>query len=599
MNSTGKNSLVLAVLTIIAAIVVSGTVGFYFFEKPNSPELTLWDSFWWAMVTVTTIGYGDIFPRTVGGRIIALVMMFVGIGTLSFFTAAVASYFIRGDGLQLLRLRQFKHHVIVCGLGRKGLILVRAFRARGRNVVVIEEDEDNDAVGIARDLGAVVLQGDAREAVLLTRAGIDRAQYLIVLCGDDGVNAEVAAHARDLVQKRSALDALQCSVHIVDPELWRLLREWEMSGTSAFRLQFFNVVDTAARALLDESPPFRAGVSEAPHILLVGAGRLGQSLMIHMARAWRDAASVPASGAPPKLRFTIVDRDVRTVVQMLHHRHPELERVCDVKALALDLAEPEFHRAQFLFDEAGRCHVTKAYVCLPDDASSLSAALVLHGRLRHHEVPVVATMAEESGLAALLRTVSQAQHRFSTLHAVGLMERACQPELVVGGIPELIARALHDKYLEEQEIAGATVGTNPLLVPWDELPEDARESNRAQALSIGEKLQSIGYDMAPLVDWDAAGHNFTAAEVEKMARMEHDRWYQERIALGWKPGPRDPEKKTNPNLLPWEELPSNIQDFNRGVVRDIPASLAYAGFQIYRLSHKNSQDPDGLTASAA
>jgi voltage-gated potassium channel Kch len=598
MNSTGKNSLVLAVLAIIAGIVVSGTLGFYFFEKPASPELTLWDSFWWAMVTVTTIGYGDIFPRTVGGRLIALVMMFAGIGTLSFFTAAVASYFIRGDGLQLLRLHQFKRHVIICGLGRKGLILVRAFRARGRNVVVIEEDENNDAIGIARDLGAVVLQGDAREAVLLGRAGIDRAQYLIVLCGDDGVNAEVAAHARELVQNRSALDALQCSVHIVDPELWRLLREWEISGGGAFRLQFFNVVDTAARALLDESPPFHTVTSEAPHILLVGAGRLGQSLLVHMARAWRDAASVPVSGPPPKLRFTVVDREVETAVQMLHHRHPELERVCEVRGLTLDLNDPEFHRARFLYDEDGRCHITKAYVCLPDDATSLSAALVLHGRLRHHEVPIVATMAEESGLAALLRTVSQVQHRFSTLHAVGLMERACQPELVIGGIPELIARALHDKYLEEQEMAGATVATNPLLVPWDELPEDARESNRAQALSIGEKLQAIGYDMAPLVDWDAAQHNFTAAEVEKMARMEHDRWYQERIALGWKVGPRDPERKTNPNLVPWDQLPANIQDFNRGVVRDIPASLAYAGFQIYRLSHRPPHEAAGTAATS-
>jgi len=52
------------------------------------------DSFWWAMSTVTTVGY-DIYPVTTEGRIVAIFLMLTGIGTLGVYTAAIANYVIR------------------------------------------------------------------------------------------------------------------------------------------------------------------------------------------------------------------------------------------------------------------------------------------------------------------------------------------------------------------------------------------------------------------------------------------------------------------------------------------------------------------------
>jgi voltage-gated potassium channel len=57
----------------------------------------LWDGVWWAVVTVTTVGYGDLYPTTVQGRLIGMVLMFVGIGFLSLLTAAVASRFVKQE----------------------------------------------------------------------------------------------------------------------------------------------------------------------------------------------------------------------------------------------------------------------------------------------------------------------------------------------------------------------------------------------------------------------------------------------------------------------------------------------------------------------
>jgi voltage-gated potassium channel len=75
-------------------VVVSGAIQ----SLTNRGQLeTVWDGIWWAIETVTTAGYGDVYPTSVGGRIVAMLVMLVGIGFLSVLTAAVASYFVQQD----------------------------------------------------------------------------------------------------------------------------------------------------------------------------------------------------------------------------------------------------------------------------------------------------------------------------------------------------------------------------------------------------------------------------------------------------------------------------------------------------------------------
>ncbi len=81
-------------LATLLVVVVAGAVE-SFVDEEN--VRTVWDGIWWAVVTVTTVGYGDVYPKSVGGRIVAMIVMLFGIGFLSVLTATIASRFVKTD----------------------------------------------------------------------------------------------------------------------------------------------------------------------------------------------------------------------------------------------------------------------------------------------------------------------------------------------------------------------------------------------------------------------------------------------------------------------------------------------------------------------
>ncbi len=76
-------------------VVLAGGVSFSQVERQQ--HLSAWDGVWWAMSTITTVGYGDVTPHTLAGRLIAIVMMVSGIGFVALLTAAVAQRFIMDE----------------------------------------------------------------------------------------------------------------------------------------------------------------------------------------------------------------------------------------------------------------------------------------------------------------------------------------------------------------------------------------------------------------------------------------------------------------------------------------------------------------------
>jgi voltage-gated potassium channel len=83
---------------VAGVVVLLGAAGLYMIEGDHNPAVdSVGDALWWAIVTATTVGYGDISPSTLEGRAIAVVLMLVGIGVIGIFTASVASHMFADD----------------------------------------------------------------------------------------------------------------------------------------------------------------------------------------------------------------------------------------------------------------------------------------------------------------------------------------------------------------------------------------------------------------------------------------------------------------------------------------------------------------------
>lgn len=147
---------------------------------------------------------------------------------------------------------------------------------------------------------------------------------------------------------------------------------------------------------------------------------------------------------------------------------------------------------------------------------------------------------------------------------------------------DVLGQTIHARFLANQLALNRPADL--AVQPWEALREDLRESNRQQADDIGAKLRAVNCGMRPAVEVGPATANFTEAEIEIMATMEHDRWMSERRIHGWVYGPeRDIERKISPYLVPWSELPDDVKEWDRKAVRAIPEVLAQAKFEVYRL----------------
>lgn len=506
----------------------------------------------------------------------------------------------------LLRIRFLPPRVVVCGLGERGHIIVRALRERGQRVAVIEKERTNELIESCQRMGAVVMTGDATDPEVLHASRVGRARHLVTVCGDDRTNAEIAVLARGpACRPRPATrsrrrrswwavgrwwpGALTCTVHIVDPRLCELLKahEIEAAPDDGFRLDCFNLYEAAAHAVLRDHPPFGgSGEEKSPHVLVIGLGRLGQSVLVQAARRW--AAERGPAGDRPKV--TVIDRRAGAVVAALSSRFPRLQRVCEVNSLDIEVGSPEFDRADFLFDGEGRCDLTRVYVCLGDESVALTAALRLHQDLRGRGIPILVRTARAAGLASLLQRGQGSATELDTLQAFGLLDEVGDADLLLGGTYEVLARATHQEYVRSQMAAGQTPETNHALVPWEELPETLKESNRDQAAHIGSKLRQIGCGIVPWSDWDAESFTFTPEEIELLSESEHERWMAERLRNGWTygVGTKDVEKKESPYLVPWAELTEEVREWDRVAVRGMPAFLAQVGLQVVRLSPRGT-----------
>lgn len=157
-------------------------------------------------------------------------------------------------------------------------------------------------------------------------------------------------------------------------------------------------------------------------------------------------------------------------------------------------------------------------------------------------------------------------------------------DIGAAGTRELVARAIHEQYLENERKAGQTMETNSSMVPWNELPNRLKDSNIRQAENIWKMLHRIHCSIALSSGDKEPLFIFTDNEVELLAEMEHERWVDERMKKGWVyVGNRDDMQKIHDCILPWADLSDTQRMKDRNAVRALPVILAKVYLKIVRL----------------
>ena len=185
----------------LAIAIVFGTIGFRLIEG-----WSLADSFYVTVQTLTTVGYGDLPPRTMAGRGFAIMIMLIGVGGVALAGTTIVQSIVQselvstfGQRRQSKRMNKLHDHYVICGSGRVGSHLVRDLQRANEEMVIIENDGPRAAEFAQK--GLHVLVGDATLEEVLREAGVERARGLAACLPEDADNVYVVLTARDLNPK--------------------------------------------------------------------------------------------------------------------------------------------------------------------------------------------------------------------------------------------------------------------------------------------------------------------------------------------------------------------------------------------------------------
>ncbi|MFG2064512.1 RyR domain-containing protein [Micromonospora sp. NPDC048871] len=474
------------------------------------------------------------------------------------------------------RARRATGHVLVCGDSQFAQMLADRLFADGERVVVVRSEPFGPLeYRQPRYLGVI---GDPSSPEVLRGAGLPRAHTIYACTHDDDLNHAIANAASRLIQDRRNPPRVYVQVH--DPEVCLSLqaRRLGAAGSSRLRLDYFHVDDIAARAL-HRHHPLQPARGRATTVLIVGNGSFRRALLVETARHWR------AQDAGTRLRVDLVAPDAGAELALVAARYPFLRTVCEVSTYDLDIAELT-GLAQFTTGGYDRI-----YLCLPGENNGLQFALDTPALWQGTRGSVFVPVYRQAALAAAFHGDSRHDlldevHGKLCLYPV--LTHACEAGLIAEDLTERLARQIHERYLHARQQAGMSFGEAPAMVDWSGLPESLRRANRSHVQDIAAKLLNLGCVVAPrhgnTGDASAAGQAI-ADGIEQLARLEHERWCQERRAEGWTYGePRDELRQRHPELRPWDELSPAVQEQNREEIRALPDVLSDSGFELIRLT---------------
>jgi voltage-gated potassium channel len=290
----------------LAIAIVFGTIGFTLIEG-----WPLTDSLYVTVQTLTTVGYGDLPPKSMAGRAFAVVIMLIGVGGVALAATTIVQSIVQSELLstfgqrrQSKRMSKMRDHYIICGSGRVGSHLVRDLQRAEQPFVIIEMDGPRAADFSQR--GFNVLVGDATLEDTLSEAGVERARGLAACLPNDADNVYVVLTARDLnpglhIVARAAEEQAEAKLvraganHVVAPTIIGGHR-MAMSLTKPAVGEFFDSITGSKIGLNFEQVPVEDGSQLVGRVLRETAIRAELDIVIISIRRARGELIFNPSG---------------------------------------------------------------------------------------------------------------------------------------------------------------------------------------------------------------------------------------------------------------------------------------------------------------
>jgi len=188
----------------LAIVIVAGTIGYWFIGEGQYSFL---DCLYMTVITITTIGYSEIidFSGSITGRVFTIFVALSGIGMLAYMLTSLTATIVEGELTASFRRRRMEKtakkaqgHYIVCGMGWAGLYIVNELRETKRPNVIIDMDKDNIDKNLVTMPNETFIEGNATDNNILLKAGIEKANGLFAVTGDDNQNIVICLKAKQL-----------------------------------------------------------------------------------------------------------------------------------------------------------------------------------------------------------------------------------------------------------------------------------------------------------------------------------------------------------------------------------------------------------------
>ncbi|MFA7123656.1 MAG: ion channel, partial [Candidatus Delongbacteria bacterium] len=149
--------------------------------------ISLFDAVYFAVVTVSTVGYGDITAKTVPGRLVSIFLIFSGMILISSFTATMSSILIskklkEGQGVSSIKGKNF---VVMCGWNWKAESLITSLVHSGLKNVILINDSDpsqiNAVIEKFADVNIKFIKGDFTDLNILSKANLEHSKGVIIV----------------------------------------------------------------------------------------------------------------------------------------------------------------------------------------------------------------------------------------------------------------------------------------------------------------------------------------------------------------------------------------------------------------------------------